>query len=351
MRLTVLLMLVLYIAIAPEQVQREEPLLQEWVRDIDGSSAREELEREWVPFLLQDYYGYISPGGDRFFSMELNRFSAIESTSFCRYDPTRESLLIEDPFHELLYPINYTGIPYVKRETYFIVSYDFSSFLAVSREGKRLLHGSFSSPITCLDRGGDYIGVGLLDGDAYLYDESGLERAHIQSSDSRIEAVYGTALSADGRYWAIIHGLDPQLVSVYQLRGDDPKRLRVFAIDGELRRQVVISFSEDGAYVLVETPKGAKILPVQEPFKEASISFSGDLVDFVFEGDGKMLHVVTRDLERQRSHLRSYLPDGSLYNEEEFEGKAVGITATDAALYLGIENRVIKIARKESGDA
>jgi len=118
--------------------------------------------------------------------------------------------------------------------------------------GRVLWRREYISEITVLDGCPGKTLVGLLDGRVELIDDTGGILLEYRPGGSRIEAVYGGAISRDGSMIALISGLDPQRFILLEERKNGYRPVTHHDTGTDFRRSVAIDFVINDSRVLYE---------------------------------------------------------------------------------------------------
>lgn len=341
LRISILLVLIAYVLYAGNEVRPGTQYIQKWTVEVEQADSSERAEPGWVPFIVKDYFGYISPDGSELFRDAVQGRVALLPQAFCNYDKLGDNLVIRDPVQNYMYPIDVLGYPIVRDDLFFILSADMTGVTVCSAGGEFLFDRRFTSLISSIDCSGGIVSIGLLKGRTEIFDREGNNIASLESSGSRIDAVYGTAVSSDGRMIAVIHGLDPQRVSIYRRQTGEYTQMKRFSLDEERRSQVIVAFSEDNTQLLVETAGGVELIDTAEPYGRSSIQLEGILIDYDFPGLDEPLYILSSD--GTNGVIGIYRRDGTLYNQERFRGEATWLYRTGESLFLGVNNTLTRI--------
>ncbi|MDZ7795084.1 MAG: hypothetical protein U5P10_15765 [Spirochaetia bacterium] len=175
-----------------------------------------------------------------------------------------------------------------------------------------------------------------------MFNKDGSYQTGIRPETSRINVVYGTALSYANQKAAIVHGIDPQFLSLYQFDGKNPQRLSQIEISDPRRSQAKIAFSENGEYLLWETATDVLVMSTEEPIESFSLPLSGTLVDFEFFSELDAIYVLEE--EQESAVLYIYSADGRRYSKEAFSGRPQWLSRAEGNLYLGTGSLLRKVA-------
>lgn len=342
-----LIAILVYALLGSYTIKPGNAYIQEWTIDvqtktIDSDSSEGNTAEQWIPFRVEDSFGFVSAEGRLLQSSSIDWNVALGDTSYCNYTRQGSNLVIRDPIRNYLYPLSVEGYPVQRGGNYFVLSSDLTGVAAFSAAGEFFFSKEFPSIITSLDASEDTVGIGLLNGRVELFTKEGSSQASIQPETSRINAVYGTALSSANQMAAVVHGIDPQFLSLYQFDGINSQRLSQIEISDPKRSQAKITFSENGEYLLCETATEVLVMSTEEPIESFSLPLSGTPVDFEFYPELDAIYVLE---EQQESAVLSiYSTEGRLYSKEAFSGRPQWLLRAEGNLYIGAGSLLRKVA-------
>ena len=348
-KFTVVLAVVVYVLLGSYTVQPGTAYIQDWSFDVASEEVKgqaEDSSEQWIPFRVQDYFGYVQSDGILALRGPVHWNVALSSETFCNYSRQGNNLVIRDPRRNYLYPLNMSGYPVAREGGYYVLSSDMSGLTAFSSTGEFGFSREFSSLITALDANTNTVGVGLLNGAVELFNQDGSSRVGIRPETSRINVVYGTALSNDSSFLGMVHGIDPQYLSLYSLNSGNFRLLWQRELSVQTRSQTKIGFSQNGEFLLCEDGSKVLVLSTADSTQEYSLSIEGELVDFEFIPELESIYTLSTDNEN--SVLSIYSEDGRLYSRESFTGQAQWLYSTGTALYLGCGSWLRKIQIERS---
>ena len=119
--------------------------------------------------------------------------------------------------------------------------------------GRIMWRMEYISPVTVLDGRQGRTLIGLLDGRVQLIDDSREVLLDYRPGGSRVEAIYGGALSSDGSKIALITGLDPQRFILLEERKNGFRPVAHHNTSTDFRRSVSIGFVRDDSQILYES--------------------------------------------------------------------------------------------------
>lgn len=351
-KLLVILAVVVYVLIGSYKVEPGTAYLKAWSVDVEtaeveSSSSENVSAEQWIPYRVEDYFGYVQGEGTLLLRSPIMWNVAFSDNSYCNYSRSGDNLVVRDPIKDYLYPLNLKGYPIERNGRYYILNSDSTGVSAVSSKGEHVFSKEFSSVISSIDSNESFVGIGLLSGGVELFTLDGSYYGKVKPETSRIDVVYGTALSAQTDNIALVHGIDPQFLSIYQMKGSAFQLIHQIEISQPKRSHTILNFSSDGRFLLCETGSDLMVVSIEESFERFSIPIRGKLIDFEFVSDLESIYVMVE--EEEDTLLYIYSEAGRLYSEERFSGYPQWLRYVDKALYLGVGSRLEKISVKGPG--
>ncbi len=344
--------IVVYVLLGSYHVRPGDAYIKSWSMDVESAQIEKgtvdaELNQKWIPFRVEEYFGYTDEDGSLLLRSPVMWNVAVSDTTYCNYSRTGDDLVIRDPIHDYLYPLNIKGYPVARNGSYYILRPDATGISAVSTTGEFSFQKEFSSMITSVDANQSFVGIGLLNGGLELFNKDGTYHAGIKPNTGRINVIYGAALSSQSNIIGLVHGIDPQFLSLYQMEGSDFQLLHQIEVNDPSRSHTLLKFSPDGKFVLCETAAEVMLLSSIEPYEEVSLSVKGKIVDFEFVPQHDSVFILSN--EDDRAVLYMFTEGGRLFSKEVFYGKPEWLSYSDKALYLGAGTRLQKISIARSG--
>lgn len=350
-KLTAIIMVAVYVLLGSYTVRSGTAYIQDWSIDIASEQAKVrdgQPDEEWIPYRVQDYFGYVQTDGSLLLRTLVPWNVALTEDTYCNYTRQGNNLVIQDPLRNYLYPLNMSGYPVARGGAYYVLNTDMTGLSAFSSTGEFGFSREFPSLITSLDANETTVSVGLLSGGVELFNQDGSYRAGVQPETSRINVVYGTAISRDSNLLALVHGIDPQLLSLYLLKQASFQLLAEIELQETTRSPTRLGFSPNGEYLLCEDGDRVLVLSTREPVQEVALSLEGSLTDFDFLPEFDSIYLLTsRD---DRAVLSIYSEEGRLYSRESFAGQAQWLYSAEKALYIGSGSRLHKISIARSSE-
>ncbi|AEJ19192.1 hypothetical protein [Gracilinema caldarium] len=250
---------ILYLSIVAKPISPEFSLKPQWVIKIDNATPIDydaaTVKETIIPFVIGNNYGYIAPNGSILVkrTFQPNQFVSISSKFVSVCNPIPETLTIESiTATNTIIVKNPQGYPFIVDDTILIIGKDQDSISLVNNTGAIEWSYNTTSPITTLDLKAEKIVIGSLDGTIQLLSKHGDSLFSFQPGGSRLSVILGAALSSDGRYIAIISGIDRQRFVLLEKTAHTYKVLYHQFLDSDFRRPVLITFAQNDQYVLFE---------------------------------------------------------------------------------------------------
>lgn len=227
----------------------------EWIQKLPrqlyfGESRDRELPL--IPYKNSHMFGYSTIDGDIIYTEPIIYNAAESEDFFINYSSVSETLLIKNTTGEISATISSPGYPVIKNERLFILDVDRCGIAEWDLTGEKLWGKRYPSLITSFDCSRSETVVGLLNGEVLLYNREGDYLYRDQSTESRVQIVYAAALSGEGTHFAVIEGLDPQRLLLFERRDEGYVPVHTERIANPLRREAFVMFSKNDDYLFFE---------------------------------------------------------------------------------------------------
>ena len=336
---------VAYILLFPVGLKPEIGHKPAWVTDVMSDSTQSAREHAGgvIPFVFDTRFGYVSDDGDLLLSKPTLFGVAIDSDRFINYSSVSGNLVVQDHYGEVTDNLAIRGYPILLQNRFFVISSNRAEMAELDDEGSIVWKREFASIISDFDAQSDLMALGLLDSRVQIVGSGGEVRQEIEFLGSRINAVYGCALSADGKILAVVHGLDPQYLSAYDLR-EGGETIRKWTLDAEFRTTRHIVFAGDGRYLLAEDHKRLLLFDLER--KERLAIATSDTFLGTGEVSGHGLIWILSKREAVAELLLLQLPDRVIYRVQ-FPAEKPTLSVDESALLLGFDRYISKIEKVE----
>ena len=344
----ILLIIVLYILFFPVSIHKEIYLKPVWVQDVQSPRAAEAATTEgpMLSFTLGDHiYGYIDERGEFHYLNQSQYRVAISDRLFADYSRISDNVIFRKPNGHIHMNIESSGYPFFLRDRIYIVDKDRSGLSEWDDQGNRLWSIRYGTHITAVDNSEGHTLIGLLDGRLPLYDEKGNEVFRFTADRSKINTVYGAAISFPGNFITLIAGVDPQRVILIQKKENGYNSVFTEVLTSDFRRNVLMRFSKDNRKVFFEGEGMINCIDVVA--KElTSFPFPAPIIAVHSELHKKPVWIVG-NTEGGESILRVFLPNGRMALETVFQGPASFFEKKGNHIFLGTGYNLMRFDLEE----
>jgi len=339
--LLALLLFVIHFFATARPVQEETVLTPAWIVSLE-SDAPIDLGgfsggggQGLLPFRLGERYGFVGDDG-RF---TLNRIGqggvSISQRFWAEYPANPPYIQVMSPMDEPVLTIqDPRGYPLFLDNRVFIVGIEQNSLAGIGPNGEELWRHDFRAPITSIDAAGGRVLAGTLDGAIELLDSEG--RAVIppfEPGGSRLQAVFGCAISADGLRLAVISGIDNQRFLLLEQAGDMFRVVYHEFLGNGFRRPVHVSFADNDRKVVFEREGGLGIFNIASR-ASVFLPLEGEIKVLDTCGQAPYLFVIT-SLGPNRKRLVTIRHPGVVIIDTPFESDTAFLARRGNRLFLG----------------
>jgi len=210
-------------------------------------------------FRLGATFGYFDEGGKAIVSANVPFNVAVSDDAYMVYDREPAALTMKTPDGRVSARISEPGYPFFGGGRTFVMHPGQTSVAEIGKDGRAVWSRDFTSIVTAFDARPGLALFGLMDGRLVGIAPDGAVLLDFAPGGSRIEGVYGCAVSPDGSMAAAICGLDKQRLVVLEKRSAAYRVAWHRWLESDFRRPVSMAFTEDGAHLLYESPSGLGI--------------------------------------------------------------------------------------------
>ncbi|MDR0513054.1 MAG: WD40 repeat domain-containing protein [Treponema sp.] len=259
-----------YFFAAARPVTEETVLLPRWVSSlytddhINISAFSGEGEQNPMPFRIGPRHGFINRYGNFLINQTTTNHLASSETFWAEHGATPEQISVMNPHGNLALTIdNPQGFPLFLDGRVFIVGAEENSLTAIGEAGQMLWQHDLTAPLTAIDAANGRVLAGTLNGAIELLDFEGRQViAPFEPGGSRLQAIFGVAISASGTQLAVISGIDQQRFLLLEQAGDIFRVAHHEFLGEGFRREVHITFADNDRRVIFERGEGLGIFDV-----------------------------------------------------------------------------------------
>ncbi len=267
-----------YIPLFPPRMNGELTFSRAWAILPESEATQPVDGAEVVPYRIASRFGYVTPGGVHAYTEPVLYDATVSAEGFINYSSLGADLVVQRPDGALEATLDTTGYPALLERRLFVFATNRLRIEEWNLAGDRIWSRDFPALVTAFDARGRSAVVGMLDGRLQVLDADGVIRFEREFDSARISAVYGCAVTPDGRAFAVVHGLGDQTLSVF-LRTDVGYEPAVsYVLDREFRTNRLLEISSDGQTIFVEDRDAVAVYRLRRAPVQ-SLALSGRLVE------------------------------------------------------------------------
>ncbi len=328
-----------YFFIFGQQLDPEISFIPLWVESLGTEEVRGmDVEDRFMNFRLDGKFGYLNSNGEVLFSENLLYGVAIDNNGYINYSRQNNVLVLKDMEGQFLSTVKLSGYPYFSARRRFVISNDSNGISEIAGEGGIVWKKAFSSSISSVSVTNSLTLIGTINGRIQLLESKGNVLFSHDSKGSRINVVYGGSVSLDGEVLITVTGIDPQLLSLWEKRGDGYQVQSTWSLSPELRRHAVTGFSDDGVYAYVEADNEVLIIELKNK-KLHSVPMTGRLQNIYFYGKSSLIYILGKD--ESGPYIMISETDGNILFYQRLSGEEVMLKKNLNRIILGIDKNLI----------
>jgi len=238
---------------APEKENYALKIVPAWSSDlkIENNIDKNTL----IPFRLKKEFGYISSSGNISYINEIFYNVTQNNNHFINYSAITDNLIINNNDGSFVTNLKTDGFPFFIDERLFIISANSKRISEWNIDGRNLFIFENEAEIISCDANKDTLIIGTIDGSVTIADKEKKAEKLLKPELSRINAIYGIAVSDDSDYIAMITGIDPQYMIIMKKKNNQYNRFYTYQFADNLRHSRFISFFNNDRYLCFESSK------------------------------------------------------------------------------------------------
>lgn len=362
--LIVILLFCIYFFVLPIPLVQELVFIPRWALELSPDQVtRKTASDRIVAFRLGSLFGYADIDGELHYLDAILHDATISDSGFINYSKVTENVLIYGTHGELISGFHVYGYPILSEsgERLFIVKTDLSGIKEYTKTGEQLWEYDFGSLITSVSLNKTNTLIGLLNGAIHLLDKGGREIYSTVHSESRFPAVYGCVISQDSSLIAVVSGLDPQILTVFEKKDDQIDTSNVVSgvasdaeppigVEYELRlrkelhsnyrREMRIGLLSQGDYLIFEGLEELLVLDIKNKRDNAVPHFG--TVNALSGNEDTHIGALIYGNE-DKVELIVFAPPNFLFLKESIPAGDVFVRQFEEHLILGCDNSLLRV--------
>jgi hypothetical protein len=332
---------IIYIFAAARPIPEETVLKPRWITSLESDypvtigAASGQEDKDPLPFLLGDRYGYVGDDGKFLINTIRKAGVSVSEKYWAEYEALPSSVQVLNPMNENVLVINNTkGYPLFLDGRIFMVGSEQNSLTAVGPGGKELWTYDFPAPLTCVDAAGGAILAGTLDGALILLNASGSPVfTPFEPGGSRFSVILGCALSRDASRIAVVSGIDEQRFLLMERSGDIYRIIYHEFLGTGFRRPVHVSFVDNDGKAVFEREGGLGIYDIGSRVC-ANLPIRDEITVLDNSGGDRFLFLITTGGPGEKRFIVIRYPSSVVINVP-FKSDNAFFTRRDNKIYLG----------------
>jgi hypothetical protein len=342
-----LLCTALYVLLFSKPLRTEPVISPAWVESLSSPRpAAGPPTQASIGFRMGDIFGYTTPtGGIQY--LNVSQFEVqMDGNRFINFSSVPQNLVMRDSSGRILSSIESQGYPILTAGRYFVINTDRTELMELTDQGDTKWQNDFGSMITCMGATKALAVVGLLDGSIAVVDGSGRTVTAYAPGGSRVQVIYGCAISDDGSRIALVSGLDPQkLVLLSRARGGY-RPYSVLNLETSFRSAVFVNFLPGVPYVYYEGAGSAGYVSISGR-QIGTLPLRGT-VRAVSLGPKSLLFLLSSSAadssgKGPQSELTVVRPPNSIVARSTFPGGNLFLRSIGSAIYLGVDRTLMRL--------
>lgn len=241
---------------------------------------------------------------------------------------------IDDQF-SVFVPVN--GIPYISENRIFLLRNDQMGVAEMSPTGNLLWSREFNSVLTSIAIAKNLALFGFLDGSVQLNDINGRTAFALPARDfdvqSKYSGVYGSAISLQGERFALLYGLQPQYLLVFEKKDEGYGLVYKRKLAQGKKDSQFMLFDESGTALLAVTAEGLLCFDAKRNQSVALIqgesiaSTASASAKFVRMGDKAFAGLISigPSMDWPASFASSTSPAGESLKRQETDSRSIAV--------------------------
>jgi len=336
-----LVFFVAYFFVAARPVTEETILIPRWITSLESSYPMRlggftaPPGGALLPFRIGSRYGFVGDDGSFSINHIAEGYISISERFWAEYLANPQYIQVMNPRGEPVFTIEYPrGYPLFLDDRIFILGSEQNSLTAVGPNGQELWHHDFRAPVTSIDAAGGRVLAGTLDGAIELLDSQGRPViTPFEPGGSRLQAIFGVAISSDGLRLAVISGIDQQRFLLLEQAGDIFRVIHHEFLGPGFRRPVHVTFADNDRKVIFEREGGLGIFNVTSRIG-INLPLEGEIKVLDNSGEDPYLFVITTQGQNQKRFVTIRYP-GIIIIDAPFQSDTAFFLRRDRMLYLG----------------
>lgn len=327
-------------------LETEMRLTPEWTIDINKSPEKTANETP-LPFRLGKKAGYFTHSG-KITAFRSIPYKAVFTRNYCAlYSRDAENIPLMSPDGQERCVIKGAGFPFIQQDRVFLFPPGGSAVCFVNPvDGNTVSSWENTAPITAFNSSKNGSAVGYADGQLIIFDKNGRKTIELFPGGSDNPIILGADISASGKMFACVSGVDPQRFVLYSDEGVYEKIVFHEFLKKNLTRQTYVHFSDNDKFVYYDCADSLGIVDTAS-FKKKRIPLLGTVLDIQESPVAESAFVLSRI--GSNKYAVTILENWTHKTGEfSFEADAAFILTDGNTLYVGRDEKISRLTISKS---
>ncbi|MFZ4618296.1 MAG: hypothetical protein ACOYM2_19170 [Rectinemataceae bacterium] len=285
-----------------------------------------------LPFSIGGSFGYFDTARGLRFASRIPSGVSLSREGYAAYDRVPATIQWRDVQGKLLFETEAAAYPFMAGGRRFTLAADQATVTELDGRGKELWRRTFPSMITAFDSSPTLALFGTLDGHLLGLSREGQILVDFVPGGSRIDCVFGAAVSPDGTTIAAITGLDRQRIVVMERRNESYRVTWHRYTGSDYRRPVAMAFSPAGDILSYELPDGFGLYDVLKRTERQLVARGPSHPGAAIASKGVMLALE----EGPKGDLLAFSHEGTRYFSYGFAALEASLEIEGDSVFLGV---------------
>lgn len=335
-----ILFVLLYLIFAVSPADHSLKISPVWTVNVDMVTGSADSSETQIPFKLGQRLGYFTSDGKLLMTESFPYMATISSTRWATYTQSARNTAFYSSNKTELGTISMTGFPFFTDSGAFVFLPGGMAFARLNEDGSEAWSYEYTSPITSFTDSDAGCTTGYADGRLIFFAVDGTIVFTTKPGGSDYEVILGAAVSDSGEYSACISGLDSQRFVLYKTQANQTKSVYHEYLEGNLREQTFVKFSESRNRVFANEKNGLLIVDT-ELLTSTHIPIQGKIIDIKELVNANLFAVLTKN----DASFTIYIFEGesALLGSFSFDASFACISTDSDSLYVGRDTEITKL--------
>ena len=333
--------LLVYIFISPEKEGRIFKIVPQWIIDRNDSVNEQADSSSVIPFKIGSFFGYFNNKGELTYRDKVFYGVAQSEKNFINYSSITDQIVINDSKGDFENTVSANGYPWFRGDRLFVVSTNRKKVSEITIDGDLLWEDENLSEITSLDSNSSTAAAGYVNGDVIVVDSDYSIEKLFKPDLSRINTVYGTGISDNSEYIAVISGIEPQYMLLFRKNHDEYTKIFSYQFADNLRYSRLIDFTEDNRYLYFGSFESFYCYDIEKR-NLYKIPVNDKLIKVSYLKEFDLFCILSGNGGRDYRIVLTYSDGRKLY-DSSFSADEIYMKNDSDTVYIGVDDKIYSV--------